>query len=161
MNPVALHLELALGHSHEDDQRRVQAQRLFQHVFQLRNLAQRMETHRSAVAVQLVEFVDHGRVGVAMAHQLDQRPRSRTRAGVMAGEHHRDEHAGDLVGREPGSAGLSLDGDEHVEHVTVALVGGWVGDPAVHDVRNQCHQTIAGFVAATEALDRQIRVDVG
>ncbi len=39
---------------------------------------------------------------------------------------------------------------------------GRVGDPAVCDVRNQCHQTIGGLRrAATEALDRQIRVDVG
>ncbi len=51
---------------------------------------------------------------------------SRTRAGVMAGEHHRDEHASvSSAETECRSPALTA-----IEHVTVALVGGWVGDPA-------------------------------
>ena len=78
----------------------------------------------------------------------------------MAGEHQRDEHPGDLVGREAGIAVLVLDRDQHVEHVAVALVLGRVGDAPVHDLLNQRNQFHARLVAALEALDRQVRVDV-
>ena len=54
----ALDLELALGDPHQDDQRRVQPQGLLDDVVQLRNLAQRMETHLLAVGVELLELGD-------------------------------------------------------------------------------------------------------
>ena len=79
---------------------------------------------------------------------------------MVAGEHQRDEHAGDLVGREPGVALLVLDRHQHVEHVAVALVLGRVGDPPVHDLLNQRNEFHASLVAEPEALDVQVRVDV-
>ncbi len=86
----------------------------------------------------------------AMAHQLDQRPRSRTRAGVMAeAGSSRDEHAVIVSRRDPGVP-VSADGDRHVEHVTVALVGGWVGDPAVHDVTTDATRPLRAS-SATES----------
>ncbi len=54
------------------------------------------------------------------------------------------KHAGDLVGRDPGSAGLSLDGDEQCRacHGRYSLsVGGLAILPFM--MPNQCHQTIA------------------
>ena len=55
---------------------------------------------------------------------------------------------------------LVLDRDEHVEHVPVVLVGGRVGDAAVHDLLHQRHQAFSGFVALAKALYRQVRIDV-
>ena len=138
----------------------MQAQCLLDHVVQLRNLAQRMETHLLAVGVEFVEFLDHLGVDVGVPHQLDQRPRRRARAGVVPGEHQRDEHSGDLVGREPRVAVLVLDRHQHIEHVAVALVGGRVGDSPVHDLLHQRHEPNPRLVADAEALDRQVRVDV-
>ena len=79
---------------------------------------------------------------------------------MVPGEHHRDEHAGDLVGRESRVALIVADGDQDVEHVAVALVPGRVGDPVVHDLLYQLDQPEPRFVAQPEALDRQVRVDV-
>ena len=75
-------------------------------------------------------------------------------------EHQRDEHPGDLVGREARIALLVLDGHQHVEHVAVGLVLRRVGQSLIHDLLNQRNQFHPGFVATLEAVDRQVRVDV-
>ena len=160
VNRVALHAELILGDPHQDDQRRMQPQGFLDDVLQLRDLAQRMETHLLAVGVEVVEFGCDVGIDGRVAHEFDQRPRRRAGTGVVAGEHQRDEHAGDLVGGESQVAVVTGDRHQHVEHVSVGLVGGRVGDPAVHDLGNQSDQTLAGLVADPETLDRQIRVDV-
>ncbi len=53
----ALDLELTLRDAHQDDQRGMQAQRLLDDIVQLRNLAQRMETHLLTVGIELSEFL--------------------------------------------------------------------------------------------------------
>ena len=80
MDREARDLELAFGDPHQNDQRRVQPQGLLDHVVQLRNLAQRMETHLLAVGVQFLELGEHLGVGLGVADQLDQRPRRRCRS---------------------------------------------------------------------------------
>ena len=79
---------------------------------------------------------------------------------MVAGEHQRDEHAGDLVGGEAQVAVLVLDGHQNVEHVAVGFVLGRIGNPLVHDFLDQRHEADAGLVADAEAFDRQVRVDV-
>ncbi len=79
----------------------------------------------------------------------------------MAGEHHRDEDAGDLVGAEPFLAVLVLDGDEDVEHVAVLLALRRVRDASVHDLLHECHESVAGLVASPETLDRRVGIDEG
>ena len=79
---------------------------------------------------------------------------------MVAGEHQRDEHAGDLIGREPRSAILVLDRHQHIEHVAIRLVGGRVGDPQIHDFLNYRNEFQARLVTAFEALDGQVRIDV-
>ena len=136
---MPLDLELVLGHPHQDDQRRVQPQRLLDNVLQQRNLAQRMKTHLLTVGVEIVEFAGHLGMDLRVAHQFDQRPGRGAGAGVVAGEHQRDEHAGDFVGGEPEIAVVAGDRHQHVEHVALALVLRRVGDPAVHDLLHELH----------------------
>jgi len=56
---VPAHLEFALGDPHQDDQWRMQTQRLLHYRLQPRNLAQHCETDLGVIGVQLIEFVDH------------------------------------------------------------------------------------------------------
>jgi hypothetical protein len=51
-------------------------------------------------------------------------------------------------------------GDQHVEHVALALVRRRLGDPVVHDLLHQLDEAQPRLVAQPEALDRQVRVDV-
>ena len=79
---------------------------------------------------------------------------------MVTREHQRDEHAGDLVGREAGVALVVLDRDQHVEQVAILLVLGRVGDAAVHDLLHQRNEFHARLVADAEALDVEVGVDV-
>ena len=79
---------------------------------------------------------------------------------MVAGEHQRDEHAGDFIGGEPEIAVVAGDRHQYVEHVPVGLVFGRVGDPAFHDLAHQSDQTFAGLVTNPEALDRQVGIDI-
>jgi hypothetical protein len=78
----------------------------------------------------------------------------------MPGEHHRDEHAGDLIGAEPQVAVFVGDGDENVEHVTVTLVGRRMLPAPRHDVLHQRDELLTRLVAQPKALDRQIGIDI-
>ncbi len=93
-------LEVLLGHPEQQDQRRVEAQGLLDRRLQVGHLAQGLVADLGPAGVQLVQLAVDGRQLVGVGQQLDQRPGRRARGGVVAGEHHRDEHAGDLVGRE-------------------------------------------------------------
>ncbi len=79
---------------------------------------------------------------------------------MVAREHQRDEHAGDLVGREARIALVVLDRDQHVEQVAILLVLGRIGDAAVHDLLHQRNEFDARLVADAEAFDVEVRVDV-
>ena len=87
MDGKAQHLELALRDAHQDDERRMHAQRFLERVVEFRNLAQRMETHLLAVGVELVELLLDLRVHLGVAQQLDQGPRRGARTGVVTREH--------------------------------------------------------------------------
>ena len=97
-------------HAQQDDQRRVQPQRLLEHRLQARDRPQRLEGDLRAVGVDVVELGDHVLERLGVAEQLDQRPRGGAGGRVVPGEHHRDEDAGDVVGAH-------VDRDEHVEQV--------------------------------------------
>ena len=80
----------------------------------------------------------------------------------MPGEHHRDEHAGDVVGAEARGAVLVLDRHEDVEQVAVLLLRRRA--PAARPSMIACTSSTRpsrAAVAHAEALDVGVRVDVG
>ena len=158
---VAADLDLLLDHAQQQDQRRVQPQRLLDRRLQNGDLAQRLEGHLASVHVELVQLGDDAVHDVGVAQQLDERPRRGAGRSVVPGEHHRDEHAGDLVGREARLAGVVLQHHQHVEHVPLPLLRGTGSKAAIHDVLYQVDEREARSVAAPEALDRRVRVDEG
>ena len=83
-------------------------------------------------------------ITLGVAQQLDQRPGRRARGGVVPGEHHRDEDAGDVVGGH-------VDRDQHVEQVAVLAGDLAARDPPVDDPLHQLDQLLARGVADAEA----------
>jgi hypothetical protein len=110
------------------------------------------------VAVELVD--DPGQLLGAL-QQLDDHPRRGGGRGVVAGEHHRDEHPGHLVGAEAQRPVLVPDGHQHVQQVPVLVGGRLAGQAGVHDRLDQADHLDPGLVAAPEALDVRIGVDEG
>ena len=78
----------------------------------------------------------------------------------MPGEHHRDEHAGDLVGGEHRGTVLGAQHHQHVEQVAVLARGPGQCRASVDDRLHQVDQPEPGRVASGEALDRRVRVDL-
>ena len=118
-----VHLEVLLGHPEQQDERRVQAQGLLDGRLEVGHLPEGLVADLGAVGVELDELAVHRGQLVGMAEQLDEGPGRGARRGVVAGEHHGDEHAGHLVGQEARRAVLVADGHEDVEQVALVVVG--------------------------------------
>ena len=93
---------------------------------------------------------------VRVAQQLDQRPRRRHRAGVVAGEHAGQQHAGDLVLGERAPVGVARLHQRLQEVLALAPVAA----ARVDDAGDHLDHAHARLVALAERRDRQVRVDV-
>ena len=102
----------------------MQPQCLLDGRFELGHRPQGLIADLLAVGVEGVEFLGDPGHGVGVAEEFDEGPRRCSRRRVMAGEHHRDEHAGHHIGRELGTAVFVTDGHEDVEEVAVLVGGG-------------------------------------
>ena len=155
---IALVVEVAHHLAHQDDERRVEAQRLLQRALEQRDLAQRLVADVAPVGEQLVELGGHLAVPLRVLEQVDHRPGGRHRRGVVPGEHHRDEHAGDLVVAEAALPFLVAEAVEHLEEV------GALGAAAFafgEDALDAGDQRAPGAVARAQGRDRQVGVHVG
>ena len=123
------------------------------------DLAQRLVAHVGPAGVELVELLHHRVHRAGIAQQFDERPRRGARCGVVPGEHHRDEHAGDLVGGERGVAVFVAHRQQHVDEVHVVLVGCRLREPLGLDALDPLHQRGPGRVTTAEALDVEVGID--
>ncbi len=112
VNPVALRLELALGHSHEDDQRRVQAQISFS-TFQLRNLTGAWKLDRPSPGSSSDPRPRRPRDGASARSSV----RPCREAGVTVANIIEMNMPVISSARTRGCPVSALDGDERIEHV--------------------------------------------
>ena len=153
----AVVLEVVDDLAHQDDQRRVQSQRLLDAGLELRDLAQRLVAHLAPVGVERVDLPAHPLHRARVAQQLDQRPGRRARRGVVAREHHRDEHPGDLVDRVARRAVGVADPEQHVEELALDVRA---LRAAFEHLGEQRDEPRACPVALAEHRQRQVRVHV-
>ena len=146
---VARVVEVDERGARQPDQRRVQAQRLLHRVLELRDLAQRLVADLAAVGVDAVELLAHALHELRRAQQLDQRPGGGAGAGVVPGEHGRDQDAGDDGGRVAERLAV-LQREQDAEQVARRLRHRLA---LADHARDQLDQALARAVAHAEGLD--------
>jgi hypothetical protein len=134
----------------------VQAQRLLDPPLEQGELAQPLVAELVAGGEDLLELGQHPARVVGMAQELDHGPGRGHRAGVVSGEHRRQQHAGDLVGRER-RAVLVASLDQRLQEVLAAVAA---GPPLRDDAADHLLQPDAGPVAPPERRDREIGIEI-
>jgi hypothetical protein len=110
------------------------------------------------MSVDLVELAHHLPQPRRVLQQIDHRPRRHHRGGVVTCEHHRDEHAADLVVAVAPLAVLVPQPAEHLEEVLVGLAAALA---PLEDRLEPGDELPTGAIPGPQYRDRQVRVHVG
>ena len=138
---------------HDQVDRRVQAQGLLDRALEQLHLLEVVVGQALAVAEDLLLLLDQAAGDVRVLAEQHRDPRERHAAGVVAGEHDRQDQARDLVLGQRAAVGVARL-DQRLEDILVDL---GVVAPRRDDLPDQLHHLHARPVAPAHRRQRQIR----
>ena len=161
-DPIALldlvseDLAVLKGRAEQDEERGMDAQRLFHCVLRLLEIAKGLKRIVLTLRIACMNLVSHPLQEARMAEKLDQGPSGRHRAGVMAREHRGHEHARDLVVAEAGTIRV-LGVHQGLKKVFASIPG---AAAILYDLGNHLSEACACSVAAAERRNRKVGMNV-